>query len=99
VKQSSFAGYYVVPSTGEDRLWTVGVELPWNGAWEPESDHGSEREAKQRAWLLNGIEARYAYWRSEPGLWTVFDGANGGEPESDHGSEADAANEVIRLNA
>jgi hypothetical protein len=93
-----FLGYYVRASTGLDRLWTVGVELPWNGVWEPESDHDTPRAARQRAYLLNGIEGRYAYFRSERGLWTVFDGFSS-NPEGDHEAEADAADEVIRLNA
>lgn len=83
----------------EAALWTVGFDKP-DGSWEPESDHGSEREAKQRAHLLNGVEARFVYWRSEPRLWTV--GEIGGSilyPHSDHGSEAEAASAVIDLNA
>lgn len=83
----------------EDALWTVGFRKV-DGTWEPESDHGSEREAKTRVWWLNGVEARYVYWRSEPQLWTV--GEVGGSvtyPHSDHDSWQEAAAEVHELNA
>lgn len=90
--------YTTIQSEGH-HLWTVGFTKP-DGKWEPESDHDSEREAKQRATLLNGTEERYVYHRSEPRLWTV--GEIGGSvffPHSDHGSESDAADTVIELNA
>lgn len=89
--------YEVINS--EPGLWTVGFRRP-DRRWEPESDHGSEREAKQRARDLNGVECRFVYLRSEPGLWTV------GEfrydtwwSYSDHDSDLAAAGEVMRLNA
>lgn len=37
----------------EPGLWTVG-HYGFGGKWEPESDHGSEREASERAAYLNG---------------------------------------------
>lgn len=37
----------------EPGLWTVG-HYGFGGKWEPESDHGSEREAAERAAHLNG---------------------------------------------
>jgi hypothetical protein len=82
----------------ESELWTVGFD--WDKGWEPESDHGTEREAKQRAHLLNGVERCYVYLRSEPGLWTVGElYGSYFEPVSDHDNEDEAADEVIRLNA
>ena len=91
--------FYVRRCTGEDYLWTVGFDHPRSG-WEPASDHDSEREAKRRAWELNGIEGRYVYMRSEPGLWTVGTCANGfWDPVSDHDSEAEAAETVMEMNA
>lgn len=92
-------GHYYVKQT-EAYLWTVGFDKPAGRGWEPESDHDSERAAKRRAWELNGVEGRYVYWRSEPGLWTV--GECGGEtlwPVSDHDCPDEAADEVARLNA
>lgn len=95
---SDQGGFYVRPSTSEV-LWTVGFDHPKTG-WEPESDHNTERDAKRRAWELNGIEHRYVYMRTEPGLWTVGDISGGfWDPVSDHGSETEAADEVITLNA
>jgi hypothetical protein len=93
---TDFTGYYVryIQSA---RLWTVGVDLPWDGSWEPESDHRSEYAAELRVHELNGVDHQWAYWRSEPGVWTVFDAS--GWPISDYDSEADAAAVVIRLNA
>jgi hypothetical protein len=90
----------------ESALWTVGFERYLKGVpadrprWEPESDHSTEREAKQRAHLLNGVERRYVYLQNEPELWTVGELIyERFEPVSDHGSRAEAAAEVIRLNA
>lgn len=95
---ATFSGFYVRNS--EPGLWTVGFDHPGTGKWEPESDHDVEREAKQRAWLLNGIECRYAYMCTEPGLWTVGDfGYGSWDPVSDHHSRYDAAQQVIALNA
>jgi hypothetical protein len=37
----------------ESRLWTVGYYRP-DGKWEPESDHGSPKEAAERVHWLNG---------------------------------------------
>jgi hypothetical protein len=97
---SEFQGFYVRRCAGEDWLWTVGFDYPGTGEWEPESDHGSEREAKVRAWGLNGVECRYAYRRSEPGLWTVGDCGGGyWDPVSDHDSGHEASETVKRLNA
>lgn len=92
-----FAGYYV--KNTEVRLWTVGFDHPRTGRWYPDSDHDNRRDAKHRAWLLNGIEQQYAYLQWEPGVWTVGD-CTGGEwcSASDHASAAEAAHEVIRLN-
>lgn len=96
---SDFNGYYVRWCAGEDHLWTVGFDRPDTGEWEPASDHDSEREAKQRAWELNGVEHRFAYLRSEPGLWTVGDCSRGyWDPVSDHDSEREAAAVVRELN-
>lgn len=96
---SDFEGYYVRGPGGGDSLWTVGFDLPGSGAWEPDSDHDSERDAKRRAWELNGVERRYAYQRSEPGLWTVGCCRDGfWDPISDHDSAAEAAEEVMGLN-
>lgn len=83
----------------EPSLWTVGFRKP-DGEWEPESDHGSERDAKVRAHHLNGVEAEYVYIRSEPGLWTVgsYYGGTDWTPDSDHGSETEAAARVMELN-
>lgn len=85
----------------EAQLWTVGFTKPDNGTWEPESDHSGERAAKQRAHELNGVEARYVYLRTEPGLWTVGSYSPGCrfESESDHGSWSDAAARTIDMNA
>lgn len=38
----------------EPQLWTVGYHRPDTGKWEPESDHGSAREAAARVHWLNG---------------------------------------------
>lgn len=84
----------------EPELWTVGYRRPDTGRWEPESDHGTPREARERAHQLNGVEAEYVYLQSEPTLWTVGEFiANRFEPVSDHGSPDEAAAEVIKLNA
>lgn len=42
-----------VYTKSEPRLWTVGFYHP-NGKWEPESDHGTPKEAADRVILLNG---------------------------------------------
>jgi hypothetical protein len=83
----------------EASLWTVGFHKP-DGKWEPESDHGTEREAKVRAHDLNGVESEYVYMRTEPGLWTVGSYYGGAQwtPESDHGSAEEAAERVMELN-
>jgi len=95
-----FHGFYVRRCAGEDRLWTVGFDHPGDGRWVPESDHDIERDAKRRAWELNGIEFRYTYLQSEPGLWTVGDCRLGfWDPVSDHGCKAEAAAAVTALNA
>jgi hypothetical protein len=39
----------------EPQLWTVGFYRP-DGAWEPESDHGSQDEAAERVAWLNGSD-------------------------------------------
>lgn len=89
--------YVVVRSEG--CLWTVGFTGP-DGTWQPDSDHDRAGDARVRAHQLNGIEARYVYRRSEPGLWTVgeYDGDRW-EPEGDYASEDEAAERVIALNA
>lgn len=44
-------GYVYIRS--EPGLWTVGFYKP-DGAWEPESDHGSSDDAAERVAHLNG---------------------------------------------
>ncbi len=91
--------FYVRRCADEDYLWTVGFDHPRSG-WEPESDHDSEREAKQRAWELNGVAGRYVYMRSEPGLWTVGECDSGyWDPDSDWDSPHEAADRVKELNS
>lgn len=83
----------------EGSLWTTGFSRP-DGRWEPESDHDNERAAKTRAWRLNGVESRFVYVRSEPGLWTVGEYCGTWwEPEGDYDREAEAADRVIALNS
>lgn len=96
---SDFQGFYVRRCQDEDALWTVGFEFPGTGRWEPESDHDSESRARQRAVLLNGWRGRYAYFQTEPGLWTVGDCSTGTwDSVQDCDSEATAVTLTITLN-
>jgi hypothetical protein len=89
----------------EVKLLTVGFNTP-DGVWIPESDHGSEYEARNRCDYLNGPwpygdKVKYVCRETEPGeLWTIgfYDGIGRWIPTEDVSTAHDAADRVHCLN-
>jgi hypothetical protein len=87
--------YTYIPS--EPGLWTVGFYTP-DGAFVPESDHGTEQEAETRARWLSGLKAEYVYRKSDGGYQTgYYDEFGAWNPVYD-GTKFECAVETHRLN-
>jgi hypothetical protein len=91
--------YQVVES--EPGLWTTGFRHPVTREWEPDSDHSTNAEARDRArWLNGNLRRGLVYRRTEENLWTVgsFNGNGTWLPDEDFGSRQAAARSVAHRN-